>query len=155
MTDADISAVPTHWGRAYTAPEITVYYDVSRCIHVAACVRGLPQVFDTNARPWIQAGNAPAETLAEVVRRCLTGALHYVLGAGPAEAPDPATSVEVIQNGPLFVRGDLMIVSASAPVRETRAALCRCGASAHAPYCDNSHRRTGFQAEGVTRNDSD
>jgi uncharacterized Fe-S cluster protein YjdI/CDGSH-type Zn-finger protein len=155
MTDPDVPAVPAHWGRAYTAPEITVYYDVSRCIHFAACVRGLPQVFDTSARPWIQAGNAPAKMVAEVVRRCPTGALHDVLSAGPAEVPDPATRIDVTENGPLFVRGDLTIAVASGPVRETRAALCRCGASSHAPYCDGSHRRTGFQAEGVTPGDHD
>jgi hypothetical protein len=33
-------------GKAYTAGEITVYYDRARCRHYAECVRGLPDVFD-------------------------------------------------------------------------------------------------------------
>ena len=81
--------------------------------------------------------------MVEVVRRCPTRALHYHLDAGPAEAADPVTRVEVAENGSLLVRGDLTIPSASGPVRDTRAALYRCGASTHAPSCDGSHRRRG------------
>lgn len=150
MPDTEVPAPPSHWGRAYTAPDITVYYDLKRCIHFAACIRGLPQVFNPGAKPWIQAGSAPIETVAEVVRRCPTGALHARLSTGVAEVPDVTTTVEVIQNGPVFVRGDLTITAATGPVRETRAALCRCGASTHAPYCDGTHRKIGFLGDGVT-----
>jgi uncharacterized Fe-S cluster protein YjdI len=45
--------------RAYTAPGVRVFYDRGRCLHFAECVRGLPQVFDVEKRPWIQPGNAP------------------------------------------------------------------------------------------------
>lgn len=139
--------VPAHWGRAYTAPDVTVYYDARRCIHFAACVRGLPQVFNPDARPWIQAGAAPAVEVAEVVRRCPTGALHYVLRDGPAEQPEPAT-VDVRENGPNFLRGDLTVSAPGGTVRDTRVALCRCGASSNKPYCDGTHRQIGFQASG-------
>ena len=60
--------------RAYNAPKVTVYYDRERCLHFAECVRGLPQVFDVKKRPWIQPDNASAEEVAEVVRRCPSGA---------------------------------------------------------------------------------
>ena len=146
MTQTDHSPQPPP-GRAYTSPDLTVYYDQRRCIHFAACVRGLPEVFNTQARPWIQTGAAAAEQIAEVVRRCPTGALHYELRAGPAEQPE-ATSVEVRQNGPLFLRGDLSIHTADGLLRETRAALCRCGSSENKPLCDGSHRRSGFSAPG-------
>src|SRR5829696_4662875 len=63
--------------RSYTAQGVTVFYDRGRCLHFAECVRGLPQVFDARKRPWIQPENAPAEQVAEVVRRCPSGALHY------------------------------------------------------------------------------
>ena len=32
--------------------------------------------------------------------------------------------------------------------RETRVALCRCGASQNKPFCDNTHKETGFRHEG-------
>ncbi|ANE42866.1 (4Fe-4S)-binding protein [Deinococcus puniceus] len=141
-------------GKAYTAPGITVYYDAVRCRHVAACVRGLPNVFDPQARPWIQPANAEAGAVAAVVRTCPTGALHYVLEGGPAETPDPATTIAPLPNGPLIVRGDLTLMTAGGPVREVRAALCRCGASTHKPYCDGTHDKIGWrsepEAEGTT-----
>lgn len=133
-------------GKAYTDDDITVYYDASRCIHFAACVRGLPEVFDPKAKPWIKADAAPAEQIAEVVRHCPTGALHYELKNGPAETPDP-TSIEVRQNGPLFLRGDLTLAAPAGTVTDTRLALCRCGMSSNKPFCDGSHRG-GFEALG-------
>ncbi|MDO4263516.1 MAG: (4Fe-4S)-binding protein [Deinococcus sp.] len=139
--------LPKHWGRAYTAPDITVYYNKDVCIHYAACIRGLPQVFDTEQKPWIQADHAPAEKVADVVRRCPTGALHYVLRDGPAEQPEP-TTVDVRQNGPYFLRGDLTIAAPQGEVKDTRAALCRCGASKNKPFCDGTHRDIGFEAAG-------
>ena len=65
--------------RAYSAPGVTVFYDRGRCLHFAECIRGLPEVFDARKRPWIQPENASAEDVAEVVRRCPSGALHYRL----------------------------------------------------------------------------
>jgi CDGSH-type Zn-finger protein/uncharacterized Fe-S cluster protein YjdI len=60
---------------------------------------------------------------------------------GPvAIAPQP--------NGPLKVSGSLEIVSGTGRTinRVTASTLCRCGASANKPYCDNSHKRIGFTA---------
>ena len=74
-------------GQAYAAPEVTVFYDQGRCRHYAECVRGLPQLFDPTRRPWIRADLADAQAVAEVVRRCPTGALHYRLWAGDPEEP--------------------------------------------------------------------
>lgn len=140
--------VPEIWGRAYTAPGITVYYSIKRCIHFAACVRGLPDVFDSERKPWIMADKASPDEVAEVVRRCPTGALHYVLDDGPAEDADQPTTVDVRKNGPYFVRGDLAIETPTGEVRDTRAALCRCGGSSNKPFCDATHRSNGFTAGG-------
>jgi uncharacterized Fe-S cluster protein YjdI len=62
--------------RPYTTPGVRVFYDRGRCLHFAECVRGLPEVFDVKKRPWIQPQNASTEQVAEVVRRCPSGALH-------------------------------------------------------------------------------
>ena len=38
-----------------------VTYDAKRCIHAAECVHGLPAVFDSNAKPWINPDGADAD----------------------------------------------------------------------------------------------
>jgi len=134
-------------GRAYRGPGITVYYDIRRCTHFAECVRGLPAVFDVNSRPWVQPANAPAELVAEVVRRCPSGALHYELDDGPAEAPVHPTRVESVPDGPLSVRGDLSVETQAGDLREVRVGLCRCGRTENQPFCDQACERTGWSSE--------
>ena len=138
--------------RAYGGTGITVLYDATRCRHVAECVRSLPRVFDPGRRPWILVDNEPdAELLAAVVRRCPTGALHYALDDGPAEVPDPVTTVTAVPDGPLLVRGDLSLdLGDEGSMPETRAALCRCGYSGNKPFCDGSHERVGWRSAAVT-----
>ena len=63
--------------RQYDGDGIRVGYDARRCIHAAECVRGLPEVFDPERRPWIQPRGAAADRLAEVVMRCPSGALTF------------------------------------------------------------------------------
>jgi CDGSH-type Zn-finger protein len=50
-------------------------------------------------------------------------------------------------DGPYELRGTLEIVTADGKLlaRETEAWLCRCGQSANKPYCDGSHKKTGFR----------
>jgi uncharacterized Fe-S cluster protein YjdI/CDGSH-type Zn-finger protein len=125
-------------GRAYAAPGVTVFYDRGRCRHYAECVRGLPQVFDPTRRPWIRADLADAQAVAEVVRRCPTGALHYRLPAGEPEEPTRPTVITPDPRGPLLVRGDLVLDAAEGPQPETRAALCACGRTQNQPFCDGA-----------------
>ena len=133
--------------RAYTAPEVTVYYDRGRCLHFAECVRGLPEVFDLKKRPWIQPENASAEEVAEVVRRCPSGALHYRLEEkeGPPEQPVRPTQVEFVTDGPINLRGELIIVvPGEGSMQEVRASLCRCGLTENEPFCDKACSRAGW-----------
>ena len=131
--------------RTYETDDLVVEYDVTRCIHVEACVRGLPTVFDPTRRPWIAPGLATADAVARVVRRCPTGALHYRRRNGVPESPPPRTEVRPEPNGPLYVHGSLKIrLPAGETTAETRVALCRCGASANKPYCDGAHEAAGF-----------
>ena len=130
--------------RAYTGPDVRVFYDRGRCLHFAECVRGLPEVFDIEKRPWIQPQNASAEQVAEVVRRCPSGALHYRLKEGPREDPERPTRVAFVANGPMNLRGDLSIeVPGGERMREVRASLCRCGRTENEPFCDQACSRTG------------
>ncbi|MEA2446698.1 MAG: hypothetical protein QOK47_335, partial [Actinomycetota bacterium] len=75
-----------------------------------------------------------------------TGALKYESHEGfPDEEPDEVTTVRAGHLGPLYMRGRIRLVDGHGRLiaQETRVALCRCGASANKPYCDNSHRLVG------------
>jgi uncharacterized Fe-S cluster protein YjdI/CDGSH-type Zn-finger protein len=135
--------------RTYETDDIAVDWYPERCIHSARCVAGLPDVFDPRRKPWIELWDHSADQLAAVVERCPTGALHYRRKDGGAEEATPTTtSVRVVRDGPLLMRGDLTVADEhGTPVRQdTRMALCRCGESGRRPFCDNTHRRIGFQA---------
>jgi uncharacterized Fe-S cluster protein YjdI/CDGSH-type Zn-finger protein len=141
--------------RAYTAPDVTVFYDRGRCLHFAECVRGLPEVFDVQRRPWIQPENASAEQVAEVVRRCPSGALHYRLEEGPPEEPEKPTRVEFVSNGSINLCGDLSIeVPGRGRMRDVRASLCRCGLTENEPFCDKACSRTAWASEPPTRDNN-
>jgi len=129
--------------KTYVGAQIEVTFDGDRCLHAAECVRGLPAVFDAHKRPWIQPDGADATAVAEVVRRCPSGAL--TIGGPVSEAPERPTTVEAPKYGPLFVRGDLRIAVGDEVVETPRAALCRCGSTANRPFCDGSGRCTGWR----------
>jgi uncharacterized Fe-S cluster protein YjdI len=50
--------------KIYTGPIIDVSFDGELCRHAAECVRGMPTVFDTSARPWINPAEADSEASA-------------------------------------------------------------------------------------------
>lgn len=66
--------------KTYTGPLVDVSFDGEVCEHAAECVRGMPSVFNTAKRPWVDPGVADTEDLAnhlrEVVGRCPSGALR-------------------------------------------------------------------------------
>jgi uncharacterized Fe-S cluster protein YjdI len=133
--------------RTYENDHIRVFWDATRCIHTAICLRQLPEVFDVGARPWIDLSGAEAEEIAATIRACPTGALRYEGLAIADEQPDEPATIEIRPNGPLFVRGRVRLQRAGGETlaEEYRVALCRCGASENKPYCDNSHRLIGFR----------
>ncbi len=132
----------------YASAKITVHYNVTRCIHAAECVHGLPAVFNPNERRWVQPEGASAEDVAAVVMRCPTGALHFERKDGGANESLPSANViRATPNGPLYVRGNIHLAATEGGVfaQDTRMALCRCGASRNKPFCDNSHLEILFQ----------
>lgn len=66
--------------KTYTGPIVDVTFDGEVCQHAAECVPGMPEVFNTSARPWINpdaaASDESAAKLREVVERCPSGALE-------------------------------------------------------------------------------
>lgn len=140
--------------KEYDGEGITVTYEPRRCLHAAECVRGLPAVFDLAERPWVRPDGAAPDLVAEVIRRCPSGALQYRPAPGPAEVPaesgDVPTTVRRMPDGRLLVRGDLLVRDGrSGPEgrHETRAVLCGCGASGNRPYCDHSGACAGAEFE--------
>ena len=136
--------------QTYATDDVTVTYDPNRCIHAAACVRGLPDVYDPSRRRWIRPELAPPEQVAEVASRCPTGALHAALvarSAAAARAAEERVTIALQPAGPLYVRGPVRVEleDGTVVVEDERVALCRCGNSANAPWCDGSHRKLGFR----------
>ena len=132
--------------------EVTVTWDQERCIHAAACVNHLPDVFDPDRRPWIAPDEGEADAIEEAVCQCPTGALHLTRNGENPETAPPETRVTVFPNGPLLVHGDVDIVDSDGEVlvHDTRVALCRCGRSDNQPLCDGSHD-DGFVDEGAVQ----
>ncbi|GJM41294.1 MAG: iron-binding protein [Ardenticatenaceae bacterium] len=136
--------------KQYGSDSINVSFDVKRCIHAAECVQGLPTVFDTAKRPWIQPANGTADAVAEVIMRCPTGALQFERKDKGANEPVPDNNrIVVTAAGPLHVRGNVQIEMTGDTVSETRLALCRCGQSANKPFCDNAHKEANFTDPGL------
>ena len=138
--------------KVYKAPGVAVQFNAARCIHAAECVHGLPGVFDPKARPWIQPAKASADEVLAVVARCPTGALQATHDDGrAAEAASARNELRMVADGPHHVRGEVELRDESGKTlaRETRLALCRCGASGNKPYCDNSHVASGPKGDGT------
>jgi CDGSH-type Zn-finger protein/uncharacterized Fe-S cluster protein YjdI len=131
----------------YPGARVTVRFDGKKCIHSRNCVLGDPRVFVPNVSgPWIHPEAAPVERVAEVAHTCPSGAITYERNDGmPGEQPPLVNTVRVLENGPLAFRAEMRFDGGGSALRAT---LCRCGASNNKPFCDNSHKSSGFIATG-------
>ena len=137
--------------KVYRGRDLEVSFDLDICVHIGECLRGQPEVFKLNRRPWILSDLADADEVAEIVRLCPSGALQYKrLDGGPEEDPDGSTKVTPIRDGPLLVTGRIEVRREDGTLETLpRATLCRCGQSQHKPFCDNQHLAVGFRAPGL------
>jgi uncharacterized Fe-S cluster protein YjdI len=62
--------------KEYATDEIVVVWEPGLCAHSGNCVRGLPQVFDSTRRPWVDVHAATADEIEVAVARCPSGALR-------------------------------------------------------------------------------
>lgn len=69
----------------------------------------------------------------------------------PRDHVEAALKITPLRDGPLLVEGQLTLCDAAGMTRMTGAkgALCRCGGSGAKPFCDGTHGKKGFRAEGV------
>jgi len=135
----------------FEGSELIVRWDRKRCIHAENCVHGSPEVFDRRRRPWIDPDRLAADEVANIVMECPTGALRYEHHDGSGTEPLPQTNtVRLVADGPMFVVGRIDLTFADGSrAKESRVALCRCGASENKPFCDNSHLEAGFSDKGA------
>jgi CDGSH-type Zn-finger protein len=74
---------------------------------------------------------------------------EVVVALAQPSARDSGATITPYRDGPLIVRGDFRLLDQDGaeidPGRAT-VALCRCGKSAIKPFCDGSHKRSGFSA---------
>lgn len=145
----------------YTGKEVTILWKPQLCIHSKKCWQNLSSVFKPGERPWIHPDGAEGQRIIDQVKQCPSGALSIAEPTIPGEKnehtptpgfgvhsmSDETTTIELALNGPLLVKGTIHVKHADGRIelKETKCALCRCGASGNKPYCDGSHRASGFQ----------
>ena len=133
--------------KRYKKDDLTIVWQPGKCIHSAVCVKMLPKVYDPNAKPWIQPENATVEQLRAQIDKCPSGALSYEMDANALSSIQEGLEVEIMENGPILVKGKLNITypSGETEMKDKTTAFCRCGASANKPYCDGAHRKIEFR----------
>ena len=133
----------------YRSEELTVIWEPEKCIHSEKCFKGLSNVFNPNARPWVDVNGADDKTIRNQIDACPSGALAYKLHTEAAEKVSIQAEqiVEVTKDGPLMVYGNIKVknTDGSESSKNRVTAFCRCGASSNKPYCDGSHKKIGFE----------
>jgi CDGSH-type Zn-finger protein len=90
--------------------------------------------------PWGQCGDVSLSPSAEP---------DLPENADDAPVGGAGATITPYRDGPLIVRGDFRLLDQDGteidPGRDT-IALCRCGKSGIKPFCDGTHKRSGFSA---------
>ena len=141
--------------RKYTNGEITVFWQPNKCIHATTCYRELIDVFNPRKRPWVNMDGAPTDEIIRVVKLCPTQALSFKYNkdierekqaADEVNTTDPVAEARIMEDGPLVLKGNFTLFDTDGkPLRHLKmSSICRCGASNDLPYCDGTHRKTGY-----------
>ncbi len=66
-----------------------------------------------------------------------------------------SNKITVNDNGPLKIEGSFELCDGAGSVfglgEKKVVFLCRCGQSQNKPFCDGSHKKTGFESKVVSR----
>jgi len=132
--------------KTFQAEGITVHFNRSICSGAAACVHSLPSVFESSGGDWIHPERAPVAEVIAAVRNCPSGALTFTLDGRTVVNEETEVSLRVVTNGPYEIKGpvDLAAPKWSKNASQSNFALCRCGKSANAPFCDYTHGEQGW-----------
>lgn len=132
---------PLHAKKTYAIPDIAIHDNRTICAHAAHCIADLADVFNAEARPWINPEGASAQEIVALIRRCPSGALSYTLDGMTHNDFGREPEIVIEKDGPYRVAGniELQVDAALAPPAPEHYTLCRCGASKNKPYCDGTH----------------
>ena len=142
--------------KEYTNGEITVFWKADMCIHSANCLMGMPRVFNSKRKPWINLAGADSKEIMKTVDTCPSRALTYLKSTTftirkprkKKKAAPKFAKVQILKDGPALVTGNFIIRDSKKKkirVESSVAALCRCGGSRRKPFCDGSHLSLGFK----------
>jgi uncharacterized Fe-S cluster protein YjdI len=158
VTKAELEEMQQNKGRSrsYSNEEITVYWRPELCIHSANCLIGLPGVFDSSERPWVNIRGASSGEIMKTVDTCPSRALLYLKNANFAlrksrkksRKPPKFARVQILKDGPAIISGNFILRDPNKKkirLKTAKAAICRCGASAKKPLCDGTHLKIGFK----------
>lgn len=137
--------------REYKNKDITVYWKPKKCIHATTCYKELIDVFNPRKRPWVNMQGASTEEIIRVVKMCPTQALSFIfnnpeLKDKESQQAISENEIRIMEDGPIIIKGNFTIydTEGTALRKMKMASLCRCGASNNLPYCNGTHRKTGF-----------
>lgn len=134
---------------SYRGKEITIHDDRGICSHAGYCTEGLPKVFRRGIEPWIDPEGESFEKIIEIIQKCPSGALSYTINGSKVDAFSDHPELQVIENGPYYVRGDIELVDEDHPQTMNHYALCRCGHSNNKPFCTGKHWYKKFEDSGI------
>ena len=130
--------------RSYKNDDITVYWRPELCIHSANCLIGLPGVFDSSERPWINTSGASSKEIMKTVDTCPSRALLYLKNANltlrkarkKSRKRAKFARIQILKDGPAIISGNFILRDPSRKkihLETEKAAICRCGASHKKP----------------------
>ncbi|NOX17616.1 MAG: glutamate synthase, partial [Chlorobi bacterium] len=135
----------------YAGKEITIHDDRGICSHAGFCTDGLPKVFRMQTEPWIEPNAETVEKIIETIRKCPSGALSYSIDGKRYDKFSDQPEIQITENGPYFVKGNIELENEDRPESEEHFALCRCGKSRNKPFCDGRHWYHKFRDEGKVK----
>ena len=128
---------------------ITIHDNRGLCAHAGRCTDGLPVVFRLGVEPWIAASAADAETIANAITQCPSGALSYSINETLHRDRGGEATLALAPNGPYVIRGgaDLADTELNQGATSDHMTLCRCGASKNKPFCSGAHWDVQFDED--------
>lgn len=135
--------------KKYSNGEVTIVWKPEVCKHSEICFHGLPEVFDPQAKPWINADGSTTDRIIQQVKKCPSGALTFYLNNEADKAAEITASSlsETVPNGPRLIYGNVSIKNTAGETTPYHmvTAMCRCGSSSNMPYCDGTHITIGYK----------